>query len=698
MRFGYIGVFVLAAIGIFTIVCSKRCRTRQCRKEANYLRKSIKLSEDPCKDFYTFACGNFIWSHSVPNGTLSWGPFEIADNNTMYTMKAILSSPKLSTEPVTLEKAKTMYAACMDNETREQRGLHSLMHIIKQLGGWPLISNNWNGSVTWSHVANVISEYGIPLFFDISVKPHPSNKSLNIIHLNTPSLALPVPLQRKTESAVDMLAFPHRKRDLLMFLENIALELLNHKGQTKVLRSRIREELQEVVDLAYTLQGVSHFERWLNLPKYKAIPIRSLNNTNGKIDWLEFLQTVFGKTDLKLTSKQLVYIPDGKLIYNILQIFNTTDSRVLANYVVSCIVMYLAPETTERMHSFLMHLYHKLEIIPKEHPRWQYCVHKVRDYPDMGLGPAIAYAYMNDHFDRNNVLRVAQLLNDLHVATLQLLSENKWIDDDSKQQVIEKVQSMSVLAGFPDWIANRSVLDEVYKKLVIHEDDHFGNVARMHSYMQTLNFMMLGIDEDAVLKWNSSPFVVNAFYEMTRNSITLPAAIMQHPFYTGQNNIIRVSRKKRRRHKSTNRTLRKKSKNGKRNRRAQESILMAMDYGRFGTVVGHEITHGFDDQGHLYDSRGEKYVQWNNSTERIFRTKAKCFTRQYDQCDCSFDLTLGEDIADNGGLRKAYRAFKRAWTRVNGLNVTLPGLPNFTPEQLFFLGYATVLQSGKESG
>ncbi|KAJ4430666.1 hypothetical protein ANN_19256 [Periplaneta americana] len=226
--------------------------------------------------------------------------------------------------------------------------------------------------------------------------------------LNTPSLALPVPLQRKTESAVDMLAFPHRKRDLLMFLENIALELLNHKGQTKVLRSRIREELQEVVDLAYTLQGVSHFERWLNLPKYKAIPIRSLNNTNGKIDWLEFLQTVFGKTDLKLTSKQLVYIPDGKLIYNILQIFNTTDSRVLANYVVSCIVMYLAPETTERMHSFLMHLYHKLEIIPKEHPRWQYCVHKVRDYPDMGLGPAIAYAYMNDHFDRNNVLRMSE--------------------------------------------------------------------------------------------------------------------------------------------------------------------------------------------------------------------------------------------------------------------------------------------------
>lgn len=314
------------------------------------------------------------------------------------------------------------------------------MRVIKALGGWPLISDKWNGSVTWGHVAHVMAQYGIPLFFDVSVEPHPSNMSLNLIHLNPPSLPMPVPLHwspwlRKRE--IDTLTKRGNKDEILRYLVDVAMELRNHEGSTHAHRSRIKKELLDVVNLAQNLQ-----EKFVVLMFTDAsddtIPISSLDNNNGEIDWLYFLQTVFRDSGVNVTSQHHVYIGSHTYIRYILHLFKNSDSRLLANYIVSRLVMFLAPETTERMRGFLIRLYQRLELIPDDYPSWQYCINRVHDYPNIGLGAATAHAYPKRHFHSEDMRRVMQLVEDLRAATRELLHENDWVDEETKRLVIDR--------------------------------------------------------------------------------------------------------------------------------------------------------------------------------------------------------------------------------------------------------------------
>jgi hypothetical protein len=309
-----------------------QCRSNGCKKEAQYLSRCLKLSEDPCQDFYSFACGNLISINPVLDGPKSWGPFEIAQNATNHAINAILSSPKLRADSGALRKAKTMYAACMDEETREQRGLHPLLHMIKKLGlgGWPLISDKWNGSVTWSHVARIIAKYGVPLFFDVSVMPHPDNTSVDIIHLKTPSILLTAPLHRtprRQEDAMDIFELPTND-DRIQYLLDVAMEVRNHVRATHVHRSSIKKELLEVLDFTRNLQNIP-MDLFNPDPLVDTVPIGTLVNGDGQIDWLDFLQTVFRDSGVRLTSKHEVYTGRSSYIKHILQLFKDSDSRLL---------------------------------------------------------------------------------------------------------------------------------------------------------------------------------------------------------------------------------------------------------------------------------------------------------------------------------------------------------------------------------
>jgi len=655
VRFEGVALLFIALVAV--VRCNIQCRSNRCNKEAQYLSSCLKLSEDPCQDFYSFACGNFININPVLGGPNSWGPFEIAQNATNHAINAILSSPKLRTDSGALRKAKTMYAACMDKETREQRGLHPLLHMIKNLGlgGWPLISDTWNGSVTWSHVARIMAKYGFPLFFDVSVMPHPDNSSVDIIHLSAPSLILAAPLHRtprRQEGAMDILELPEND-DIIQYLLDVTMEVRNHAGATHVRRSSIKKELLDVLDFARKLQDKT--TELFNLdPSADTVPIGSLANGDGQIDWLDFLQTVFQDSGVRLTSKHEVYTGGSSHIKHILQLFKDSDSRLLANYIVSRLVMQLAPETTERMRGYLTRFYQKWQLIPDDNPSWLYCTNKVRDYPNTGLVAAVAHEYEKNHFHAHYMRRVKQLVKDLRVSTKELLDENNWVDEETKRLVTEKLENMSVLPGFSEWISNVSSLDRFYDKLIIHKDDHFGNVARMRAFLQASNLAILGNENYPNLKWSFSPFLINAFYDLSQNSVTLPAGIMQHPFYTGQDNIPLHRRPKKGHGNVDSQKYRTKSSKGTRKHRSTQSILLALDYGRFGSIVGHEITHAFDGEGYLYD-KSEQMNGWSNHMALLFLKNGLCFMKQYgrQQQLQIFQDTLNEDIADNGGLRKA---------------------------------------------
>nr|ATN40258.1 neprilisin [Botryllus schlosseri] len=224
----------------------------------------------------------------------------------------------------------------------------------------------------------------------------------------------------------------------------------------------------------------------------------------------------------------------------------------------------------------------------------------------------------------------------------------------------EKAEKIIPVIGYPDYVTNEEdpTMDEEYESYEVTQSEYFKNVIRIQ-IESSKNLLMILDDTVDRNQWLTSPATVNAFYSATRNQISFPAAILQPPFY-------------------------------------DEAQPSSMNYGGIGMVIGHEITHGFDDMGSDYNGDGDLEKWWSAESRRNFEQKSECIERQYGDYfwpeanqKLNGKLTLGENIADNGGIRQAYKAYEK-WRSVNGEDLKLPGLENFSEDQLFFLNNAQI--------
>ncbi|KAJ9592423.1 hypothetical protein L9F63_015839, partial [Diploptera punctata] len=532
--------------------------------DGQYLRKTVKLTADPCEDFYTFACGNFAKNQQVPDGALGWGMFEMVDNATTYTIREILEEPSRSSDFSALKKAKRMYSACLDTKTRDERGLAPLLNVIKRAGGWPVLSPDWRGSVTWHNVARLTARYGIPLFFNMHIKQSTDNSSNYMIVLDAPSMRLQLSAKRKQE-AVDWMSLTSIKENVLQYLMNVVTEIIGEAPPD------VETQLEEVLQMANKLQDKNP------LVKSCEVTVGHLMSLHDSIDWLDFLLTSFQYSGVTVTPDDIVHVSNLEQLENILEVFNSSSAKLRANYIMSRLVMYLAPETTSRMYELLMQLYRDVVILPTNYKHWQHCLNKVQDVPEFGLGGALAYKFMKRQFRRGMLQKARRLVNDVKKASEQVLGEANWLDTNSMRLVKQKSRHTTINFGFPPWMTNITELNQFYSQLMIRKRDHFGNVIRLRRYMQTKNMESLASKTHFQTRWSGTPFMVNAFYETPWNSVSLPSGVMQYPFFSGQYSSVR----------DVHTTSRMRRNNG--------SVLMALDYARLGSLVGHEMTHAFDD-------------------------------------------------------------------------------------------------------
>lgn len=241
-------------------------------------------------------------------------------------------------------------------------------------------------------------------------------------------------------------------------------------------------------------------------------------------------------------------------------------------------------------------------------------------------------------------------LRDEFIRTLPTLA---WMDDETRTVAADKARAILDQIGYPDFILNQTQLAQFYSSFPVNESYYFINVVNRRKYSLSTNLAQFGKPFDKT-QWVTTPAIVNAFYSSTRNSIVFPAGILQSPFY-------------------------------------DVKYPKVMNYGAIGAVIGHEITHGFDNNGRRFNKDGELVQWWKNATIDKFNEKTKCFVNQYGAftyfgLPVNGNLTLGENIADNGGMGQAFRAYQ-AYVKKNGPEPTLPGVP-LTNEQLFFVSYA----------
>lgn len=622
------------------------CYSPECVQASAYILSKMDRTVDPCQDFYRYTCGNWMKSTKIPSSRSHYNIFSEIDDQNKQKIKAILEKSNAmikKNQSSAVEKAITYYHTCMDEDTVEKQGVDPIIKFIKDLHSWPLTSAHgltWT-EASWDFLQALTANHlnGFSALFSMSVSVDDKNSSRYIIAFEQSGLSL----ASREEYFSNHSNYKKIKNGLIEFGGKIG-ELLGGDNST------VWSGMSDIYNLESQLAQIHVPQEELLDPAktYHKMKVSELQDLIGsaKLDLRQYLRQVFGR-DLGDTSI-LVYTP--KYFRELGGVLNKTSKRVLANYIVwnaiNAQVGYFPSKFIEA--SFLLS---KVESgIASVDPRWQRCVSKVNS----AFGYASSALYVLDHFakeSRSKVLDIVKEIEDAFIKGIPLVS---WMDDKTRETAIEKVRKIVQMIGYPDWILDSVQLDKYYENVTLVTGEFLVSHLNIRRESVLRNHNKLGTVPDRQ-EWHMMPVETNAYYSQSNNQIVFPAGILQRPFFT-------------------------------------PSFPMSFNFGTTGMIIGHEMTHGFDNKGRHYDKYGNLNNWWTDQSATSFQSKTSCMVRQYsnytaENTHLKGERVLGENIADNGGLKTAYMAY-RHWFKSKDSNEVkdLPGL-TLTQEQLFFVGF-----------
>uniref|UniRef100_A0A1I8P4T7 Peptidase M13 N-terminal domain-containing protein n=1 Tax=Stomoxys calcitrans TaxID=35570 RepID=A0A1I8P4T7_STOCA len=712
-----ITIIVLAVL-LHTQSISTICRTNECLRTSASLIYSMDVETDPCEDFYQFACGRWSDEHPRPESVTSNDWFRETQSKIMRELRDFLKKNISSDEPVAVGKAKLMYKACMDTELLEEREMEPLVHFLKEFK-LPLIPRGLNVTLTpesakkygseesfnWLESVVLIKKFlGMDLLVGFDIFPDPLNRTINRIALGTPEMDSALPFNND-----DVHKILHKARKKTIFGGDSDDDDTDIEGREK-------EEAESTKDTNSGLQAYVVYVRKVievylsfldpdmnpadigeksekmtmtavnvarKIQKLKSIAENSTESAKNPIDdlvyksvqdfqnltdkllstksllnWEEYLQLMFdgGSNSTKFNSDTMeVITSNSDILYlqTILEYLQDLPSSHLEFYLWLSAVEELILHTTSEMR--LLHAEYMRLVIGTEgsSPRSIYCAHGINSL----MGMALSYALADDDFTRHKLPNVRRMLDDIRRSFNNLVRSTSWMDEPTKHETLQKSAEMKSFIGYPEWITNGSALDEHYEGVHVNASTHLENMIGVLRWQMQDKLNNFHVPDG--FGWATSPTNVNAFHTFQANAITIPIAILHYPFY--------------------------------------DLGLEALNYGSIGTILGHELTHGFDDSGRMFDKNGNMVQWWSNETINEYVNRTECFIEQYknfylEDIDEYIDgeLTLGENIADNGGMREAFYAY-RLFVKENGKEkMRLPGLEHYSHEQLFFISFGNL--------
>ncbi|XP_075426970.1 endothelin-converting enzyme 2 isoform X2 [Ascaphus truei] len=364
---------------------------------------------------------------------------------------------------------------------------------------------------------------------------------------------------------------------------------------------------------------------------YTRMAVSELQGLAPAFDWLDYLTFTLAPLDLNDTEPVVVY---GKEYLRLVSdLVNSTDPTILNTYMIWNLVQKMSPSLDSRFESAQDRLLESLYGAKKScTPRWQTCLSNTDDT----LGFALGSLFIKSTFDKKSKNTAEQMIAEIRAAFEETLDGLTWMD--------EKTQKAAK------------------KKYEVSEDSFFQNMLNFYNFSAKVMAEQLRKPPNRE-QWSMTPQTVNAYYLPNKNEIVFPAGILQAPFYAPRH-------------------------------------PKALNFGGIGVVMGHELTHAFDDQGREYDEDGNLRPWWQNSSLEAFKNRTECMVGQYNSYTVNGEnvkgrQTLGENIADNGGLKAAYHAYK-SWLQKHGEEKRLPGV-GLNNHQLFFVGFAQVWCSVRTS-
>ncbi|XP_076320540.1 neprilysin-1-like isoform X3 [Tachypleus tridentatus] len=619
-------------------VCPGICITETCVRAAAELIKNMDPTANPCDDFYQYACGNWHRYHFLPADRPQYNTFSLMKDNLITTLRDLFQEPITEDDNVAIINVKNLYLSCMNESLIEQRRETPLLEFLKIIGDWPAISSSWiEEEFDWIETVANLRLYKADILIAQWVGPDTKNASVHIIQLDQPDLLLPDRdyYIRNTEHLKVYLKF---MIDVALLL-GAELEIAKH-------------EMEQVLAFEISLANITiPREERINFSAiYSKMTLEELCETVPQVNWTKYFELIM-PMEIPLSEEVVVYalgyLKDmGKLV-------ESTSKRVVVNYILWRFIYnrisYLDSRYLEKQQEF----FSALSGTPLKPERWKTCTHYVNKY----MGMATGALYVKSHFPSDSKKTAEQIIEDIKRAFMDILEEIDWMDNNTKSVAKRKAKLITQKIGYPEFITNNTELDKEYEGIELHPDKYFENGLENLKYYAFQEQLKLRTPVNRN-RWVTSPAVVNAFYTRSKNLISFPAGILQPPLY-------------------------------------HQNYPRFLNYGGIGVVIGHEVTHGFDNKGRQFDPDGNLQSWWHNDSIVRFQAKAECVINQYSNYvvpDLNIPLnginTQGENIADNGGVKQAFWAYKR-WAQKHGPESSLPGI-NLNHYQLFFLQFAQI--------
>ncbi|CAG4955091.1 unnamed protein product [Colias eurytheme] len=623
----------------------KVCKDPDCVHTASKLLLNMDESVDPCDDFYDFACGSFVKNTRIPDDKTSVNTFSIITDQLQEQIRSLLDDPISSDEPKPFVLAKTLYQACMNRTAIEARGIQPLLDMLRNLGGWPVLDgDNWDeSSFSWTEAVYKFRHagYSVDYFLDFSISVDVKNSTNRIIDLDQASLVLS--REYLNRGFKDKLVQAYYE-----YMVDIAALLGADRARAEL---ELKDSLQFEIKLANISLPLEKRRNATSL--YNPMTIAQLQEKYPKIPWLSYVNRLLAP-HIEVGLDEIVIVDVPKYFSDLEILLENTPKRVQANYVMwrvaGASVSYLTEELRRRQLAYVTALSGKTE----RESRWKECA----DTTSASMSIAVGALYIRKYFNENSKAKALEMVDDIRQQFSKTLSEVEWMDTMTRQAALDKAQAMAAHIAYPNELLDNDKLTEFYSGLEMSTDKLMESVLNLTLFGTEYLFSKL---REPVNKtdWvtHGRPAIVNAFYSSIENSIQFPAGILQGTFFSAKRPAY-------------------------------------MNYGAIGFVIGHEITHGFDDQGRQFDKNGNLVDWWQEVTKQKYLEKAKCIIDQYSNYtvkEVGMNLngvnTQGENIADNGGIKEAYYAYA-AWMRRHGDEPRLPGLEKYSPRQMFWLSAA----------
>ena len=603
-----------------------------CSEQGDNLGSGINIdnldqSVRPADDFYAYACGGWMKNNPLPAAYSRYGSFDMLDDNNDKRINGILSElVNGDYEEGTVErKLSDLYKLGIDSVRRDKEGAEPLMPVLNKLEQAKTVEQLFEVQLS-------MMPEGDQEFFRAFLAADEKNASQNILNIMQGGLTLgQKEYYLDTDSATTAIREAYKKHIVRMFQlfgfsEGEAKKKMANimKVETQLAQvSKSRTELRDV-EKNYNKTTLADFEK-----SYPRLQLEKQMNAMG----------------LKSEYIQEMVVGQPEFLTGVNQMLGSITAAEYRDYMewgqITGAAGMLSDEIVKANFDFFGKT---LRGRKEDHPLWKRATSQV----ERVMGEALGKIYTEKYFPASSKERMIQLVKNLQTSLGERIKEQTWMSKSTKQNALEKLSTFYVKIGYPDKWTDMSKLN------IDPEKSYYDNMVECRRFWVAHEIEEKAgkpVDRD---EWYMFPQTVNAYYNPTTNEICFPAGILQPPFF-------------------------------------DPSADDAFNYGAIGVVIGHEMTHGFDDQGRHYDKDGNMTDWWTAEDTIKFGERADLYDNFFSNIEVlpglngNGRLTLGENLADHGGLQVAYYAYKKATKRQKKEEKD-----GFTPDQRFFLAYAGV--------